>query len=260
VLNYPNRKSIIRPQNMSTASPSEGHDSSLADDLGLYDFPRLKDDGSDYVVWKRRAQRVLKLMGLWGIVNGDVPMPDPSAPPDERDEWSSKDEEAHNHIALTLENEPLNYVLDATSAKDCWDKLSVWYKSKWEPQIGCLVDKVFRSKLSDSEPLGPQIDALLWAAFIITSLGLALDDKVVAHAIISSLPPSLSTLQTIILCTTEASELSTEHVRSQVTFDENRRVSASGLGATAFFAKAAKKGKRSRGHPKTGSSEGRHGR
>jgi hypothetical protein len=233
---------------------------SLADDLGLDDFLRLKDDGSNYVFWKRCAQRALKRWGLWDIVNGDVPMPDPSAPPDERDEWSSKDEEAHSHIALTLEDRPLRYVLDATTAKECWDKLSVWYKRKWEPQIGRLVDKVFRSKLSDSEPLGPQIDALLWAAYIITSLGLALDDKVVAHAIISSLPPSLSTLKTIILCTTEAPELSTEHVRSQVTFDEDLRVSASGLEATAFFAKAAKKGKRSRGHPKTGSSEGCHGR
>jgi hypothetical protein len=40
---------------------------------------------------------------------------------------------------------------------------------------------------------------------------------------------------------------------SQVNFDEQRRISASGVGATAFFAaKAAKKGKRSHGRSKKG--------
>jgi hypothetical protein len=102
--------------------------------------------------------------------------------------------------------------------------------------------------------------ALLSAAHIITSLGLTLDDKLVAHAIISSLPSSLSILKSAILCETDLSELSAAQVMSQVNFDEQLRIIASGVGATEFFAKAAKKGKRSRGRPKKGSSEGRQGR
>ena len=107
--------------------------------------------------------------------------------------------------------------------------MSVWYRNIWTPRIPQLVDKVFRSKLSDSEPLGPQIDALTRAAHIIESLGLQLDDKLVVLSIISSLPPSLSTIKTIMLVTTELSELSPENVWSRVVFDERRRVLNSGV-------------------------------
>jgi len=99
-----------------------------------------------------------------------------------------------------------------------------------------LIDEVFRTTFSDSEPLEPQINTLIRAARTITSLGLALEDKLVAFAIISSLPPSLTTLK-IILSTSSASSLSSEYVKSQIILDEQRRVRDSGVGATAFFAK-----------------------
>ena len=216
--------------------------------------PPLENDGNNYIFWKLRTQTFFELWKLWNIVNGDLTMPGPSASPDERAEWLYKDEEARDQIRLTLDDKPLYYVRDARTAKECWDKLSVWYRNIWTPRIPLLVDKVFRSKLSDSEPLGPQIDALTRAAHIIESLGLALDDKLVALSIISSLPPSLFTLKTIMLVTTELSELSPENVRSRVVLDEKRRVLDSGVGATTFFAKAAAK----KGKGKTGPASRRH--
>jgi hypothetical protein len=144
-------------------SPSVGttiHSVGYNDDSRLYDFSHLEDDGNNYVSWKHQTRGALRILGLWGIVNGDIPMPEPSAPSDERDEWSYKDLEAQAQITHTLNDRPLNYILDATTAKECWDKLSVWFKRRWEPQIGLLTDKVFRSTLSDSEPIGPQMDAI----------------------------------------------------------------------------------------------------
>jgi hypothetical protein len=244
-------------------SPSAGakiiHSIAYDDDLRLYNFPHLEDDGNNYVVWKHCIEAVLELGDLWGIVNGDVLMPDPTAPPNERNKWSYKNLEARAQITHTLDDVPLGCILGATTAKDCWDRLSDWHKRIWEPQLGSLVDKVFRSTFSDSEPLGPQMNAILWAANVIRSLGLTLDDKLVANAIISSLPSSLSTLKTIMIHTIKPSELSTAQVISQVTSDEHLRISDSCVGTTEFFARAAKKGKRSRGRPKTGSSRARSG-
>jgi gag-polypeptide of LTR copia-type len=136
----------------------------------------------------------------------------------------------------------LNSVLSVTSAKQCWEKLSAHYKGQGEQCIIHLINKVFRSTFSDTEPLKPQINALVRAARTITTLGLALEDKLIAFTIISSLPTTLTTLK-IILSTSNMSSLFSEYVKSQIILDEQCRIHDSGIGATAFFAKVAKKGK-----------------
>jgi gag-polypeptide of LTR copia-type len=208
----------------------------------IYDIPPLEDDWNNYLSWKYQAEMVLSLQGLWAIVDGTLPKPDPSADPTAVADWSHKDRNAHAQIALSLKDGPLNTVCGATSARECWDKLSVRYHGRWKPQLVHLIDEVFRSTFSDSKPLQPQIDSLMHSSRIISSLGITLDDKLVAFAIISSLPRSLSTLRTILLIT-NPSELSTEYVRSQLISDEQRRVRESGMGTTAYFSRAAKKGK-----------------
>jgi hypothetical protein len=86
------------------APPAEATIPRLADDSRLYNFPHLEDDGNNFAVWKLRTEAVLELGDLWGIVNGDISKPDPSAPPNERDEWSCKDREARAQITLTLKD------------------------------------------------------------------------------------------------------------------------------------------------------------
>jgi len=185
---------------------------------------------------------VLELRGLWGIVDGTTTKPDSSASSDDKADWASKDREARAQITLTLKDEPLNSVLTSTSAKQCWEQLSACYEGKGEQCIIHLIDEVFCSTFSKSEPLEPQINALVQAACTITTLGLALEDKLIAFAIISSLPTMLSTLK-IILSTANATNLSSEYVKPQIILDEQHCVRDSGVGATAFFAKASKKGK-----------------
>jgi hypothetical protein len=74
------------------------------------------------------------------------------------------------------------------------------------------MDEVFRTTLSDTEPLEPQVNSLIRAARTITALGLALDDKLTAFSIISSLPETLTTLKTI-LSTMTSSSLMTDYVK-----------------------------------------------
>jgi LTR polyprotein gag-polypeptide-like protein len=210
--------------------------------IRLYDVPHLEDDGSNYASWKYHVQMDLNLRNLWGVVDGTEAKPEPSASHEERKKWGRNDLEARAQITLTLKDEPLSLVLDATTAKECWDKLLLHYDRRAEQEINLLIEKIFRNTLSDAEPLEPQINAVIRAARTITNLGLQLDDKLVASAIISSLPPSLFTLQTILL-TSSPSDLSPAYVLSQVILDEQRRIYESGIGAAAFFAKAAKKTK-----------------
>jgi hypothetical protein len=96
--------------------------------------------------------------------------------------------------------------------------------------------------LSDSEPLQPQINSLVRAAGTISALGLTLDDKLIAFAIILSLPSSMNTLKKI-LSNTKPSDMTTEHVTSQIVLDKQQSIHESGTSATVFFAKIAKKGR-----------------
>ena len=105
-----------------------------------------------------------------------------------------------------------------------------------------LIDEIFQGTLSESKPLQPQINTIILAASKVTTLRLPLDDKLVAFAIISSLPPSMGTLKKI-LSNTKPSDMTTENVMSQITLDEQQRMCESGTSASAFFAKIAKKGK-----------------
>jgi hypothetical protein len=176
----------------------------------MFDIPFLDDNGSNFAFWHFCARMVLKLCDLWSFVNGSKTKPTTTTDPDYED-WISKDCEARAQITLTLKDEPLNSVLFATNTKDCWDKLSERYEGKGEQKIVYLIDEVFWSTLSESNPLEPQINALIRAANTISNLGLTLDDKLLVFALISSLPPSFSTLKTI-LSTTKPADLTVEYV------------------------------------------------
>jgi LTR polyprotein gag-polypeptide-like protein len=121
----------------------------------LYNVLYLKDDGNNYAFWKYRVHIVLDLHDLWTTVDGTISQPPLSAPPEDLAKWSHNDCEAHAQITLTLKDEPLNSVLDASTAKECWDMLASHYEGKGEQSIVHLIDEVFCRTLSDSEALEP---------------------------------------------------------------------------------------------------------
>ena len=187
---------------------------------------------------------ILSLQDLWGVVDGTDEMPDATTDPKGFAEWKSRDLKARAQIILALKDEPLKVVLDsdATTARECWKRVSDYCRRIARRQAVLLIDKLFQTTLSDSKPLEPQIQELLWTARMLSNAGLGFQDNLIALAIIMSLPPSLSTLRTI-LFHTEESKLSSQDVLSKIIVDEQRRIRNSGVDATAYFANAARKGK-----------------
>jgi hypothetical protein len=68
---------------------------------------------------------ILKVRGLWTIVNGTLPKPDQTASPDIIADWDLKNIEAHTQIILSLKDGSILIVLDTPDAKDVWTKLNV---------------------------------------------------------------------------------------------------------------------------------------
>jgi hypothetical protein len=83
--------------------------------------------------------------GLLPIVNETLTKLDLSANRNAASNWSAMDCEAHTHIILTLQDEPLSSVLDTTTARDAWDKLLAQYGDRGEQGIIHFIDEVFQS-------------------------------------------------------------------------------------------------------------------
>ena len=228
---------------VTTAKPTNLPASPTCEEIRcLPHIPPLEDDGNNFTLWKFRVEMMLSLQNLWGIVDGTDEMPDATTDTKGLAEWKSRDLKARAQITLALKDEPLKAVLDATTARECWKRVSDYCRRIARHRMVLLVQKLFQTTLSDSKQLEPQIQELLWAARMLSNAGLGFQDNLIAMAIIMSLPPSLSTLKTI-LSHTEDSKLSSQDVLSIVIVDEQRRIRNSGVDATAYFANAARKGK-----------------
>ena len=167
----------------------------------LNDMPSLENDGMNFQMWKFHVRMVLGVQGLWNIVSGDEAQPDETTHPVESEEWLLKDQEAHAQITLTLKDEPLSGVLYTTMSAEAWRKLSEHYKGKGKQSIVYLISELFCSTLSDDKSMETQLNSMRQKANVLKTLGQPLEDSLVTIAMVISLPPTYSTLRTILMAT-----------------------------------------------------------
>jgi hypothetical protein len=145
-------------------------------------------------------------------------------------------------IALSLKQGPFNTIASATTVKECWDKLTDQFRGKGEQRVTYLMEELFHNAVSESETLEPQINKLLQAVQNLDSLGFGLAGKVLSFVIVMALPETMLTLKTI-LYNTRGTDLISDGIIHQILIDEQCRVQALRLAATAYYTKAAKTGK-----------------
>jgi hypothetical protein len=102
------------------------------------------------------------------------------------DDWKLRDEEATAQIEFTIKDDPLQTVMDASSAKDAWDRLCDRYKGKGKNRLVCLIDKVFHTTFTDTSPLEAQINDLLADIRNINELKKTFNDEITAIALINA--------------------------------------------------------------------------
>ena len=150
------------------------------------------------------------------------------------------------HIATTMQKGALDLILQKTSAKDCWDKLTAHYQGKGGRHVAFLMESFFQMPLTDAEPMEAQLNKLIEANRNLMAIGCGVNDKTLTYIIIMAILNSLSTLKSILFNKDDTS-ITSDAVIEQILVDEECRIHASGNTATAYFAKAGK-------HPKLGSS------
>jgi len=108
----------------------------------LYDIPILKENGTNFQMWKYRICTVLDIRGLLNIAEGKEQHPSQTlvtgmgndaakahaAQIEKTEDWDHRNKEAKAQITLTLSDEPLSGVIHAVSTADAWDKLNHRYE------------------------------------------------------------------------------------------------------------------------------------
>ncbi|CDO75139.1 hypothetical protein BN946_scf184772.g6 [Trametes cinnabarina] len=167
----------------------------------LYDIDKLDNKGSNFTVWK-------------SLVSGKESCPDQKTNPDGYANWLSRDEDATTQITLTLSDEPLSGVMHLASSTEVWDKLARTYEGKGKQTVASPISELFRDTLSDDSAMQLQLDAMLHKKHLLSTLDQPLDDSLVAIAMVISLPPSYSTLCTILM--SSDATLSTDKVITSI--------------------------------------------
>ena len=125
--------------------------------------------------------------------------PNATTDPNGYADWVSLDMKAKLQIVTTLCKGALNVIIQANSMKDCWERLIAWYQGKGGHRVVYLMQTFYRTMLTDTEPMEPQLNKLVKANQNLETIGCgAANDKSLAYLIIMALPESLSTLQAIL--------------------------------------------------------------
>jgi gag-polypeptide of LTR copia-type len=153
------------------------------------------------------------------------------------------DKQAYGIIIFSLTGMPACAIMYACTAKDCLDKLSAVYEGKGASKLSTLMGRIFSTPMTNTEPLGPQIDTIIEAAHGIAEAGAPLGDPHIVYAIMMALPSSLETLKTI-LDSLPLIDQNPENYKAWILSDERHRIRATGDTVATFYAKASKKVKK----------------
>jgi|SRR6266850_176234 len=204
-----------------------------------YKVPIL-EDADGYAHWHFCMTMVLEESDLMGITDGTLTKPNTTADPSEYTDWMSKDHQAHIQITTTLQKGTLNLILQAKTAKECWEKLEAQYQGKGGHHIAYLMESFFQSPLSNTEPMEPQLNKLVEVSCNLNSISCSVNNKTLIYIIIMALPNTLSMLKSI-LFNKDNTTITSEVIISQILVDEEHRVHTSGGTMTTYFNKARKK-------------------
>ena len=121
----------------------------------------MLEDSDGYAHWQYCMTLVLEDSDLMGIIDGTLAKLSTTLDPAGYADWVHRDRKARIQIATTLRKGPLNLILQIKTAKGCWDKLADQYQGKGGRRVAFLMQSFYRSPLTDTEPLEPQINKLI---------------------------------------------------------------------------------------------------
>lgn len=147
---------------------------------------------TNFYVWKQKIQLLLALRDVEQYITEDV-LPDDASASD-RKTWLRGDNKARAIIGLSLSDEHLEHVRDATTAKDMWESiLNVFERHTSLNKLAARRD-FYTVRMSEGERVLPYINRVKQLAARLKSMNVNIDDKELAMAVLNGLPARFESL------------------------------------------------------------------
>ena len=114
---------------------------------------------------------------LWPIVNGSENAPDATTDPAAYDEWCLMDKKTQLTILLAFKKVGQKWVFRTMTSKEHCDRLSsasMHYSGSGGRRTVSLLEQVIQAAFTDTEPLQPQLDIVIFATHQLKSANIVI--------------------------------------------------------------------------------------
>lgn len=181
---------------------------------GLYTFDKLDGIGS-YHNWKFQMRMALIMEGLWSCIDGS-------------ETSSSTDQKALARICLAVKPNCIQYLRNATSAKQAWKQLQDVFEDKGLYRRVVLLRKLHRSDYHEYNSMAAYIEGIMTLVQQLADIGRVIDDKEVAEILLSGLPEEFDVLVSGLETANLSETLTSEAVRARLLQEEFRKSTKNG--------------------------------
>jgi len=232
-------------QTQGRSSPTTGNTSVKPFVPAKFDMPLLEDDGENYDTWYVALQLAFENRDIWPVVNGTELCPDQTTDSAGYSEWGFKDRKARLMMIAALKKVGQKCIYHATSAKEYWDQITTRYSGtgSGNERTITLLQQFFKASFTDTKPLQPQINKVIYAAQQLETLSFPIIDRLLAFLLAIQLPDSYAMLCTIIT-NSDTSKITSRWVADRIIGEERHCLNNFEGNEAAFYTKAGKgKGK-----------------
>lgn len=178
---------------------------------GNYTFEKL-DGVSNFITWKHYIKHALILEDLWSCIESQDDIID-----------KSKDLRALARINLAVKSNCIQYIRQAKTAKEAWNKLVTTFEDSGFVRRVLLLRTLHRASYTDFNSMEPYIEHIMNLVQQLGDIGRAIEDAEVAELILSGLPPEFDIVVSSLEAVALSGDISSEKVRSRLIQEEHRR-------------------------------------
>lgn len=191
-------------------------------------IPIEKLDGvNNYSTWKFTIRMLLTLEGLWSAVLGE-------------DDDATRNSRALARICLAINPSLYQYVRDATTPKEAWDRLANTFESKSLYRKVLLLRQLHRIDYTQYNGMAEYIEAVMRLVQQLADIGKVIDDSEVAEILLIGLPQEFEVLVSTLETACLTRELTSEIVRARLMQEDHRRSQHADNGNSAYYTKKKK--------------------
>ena len=148
-----------------------------------------KLNDSNFHTWKRKIQLLLAYRDLEDYIHDDRPTDEAA-----QTKWDRGDRKAQAVIGLSLSDEHLEHVSDATSAKEMWHALLNVFERHTLLNKLAARRKFYTVTMEEGEKVLTYVNRVQHLAAVLRSMSVVIDDKEMAMAVLNGLPPRFDSL------------------------------------------------------------------